>query len=426
MPERRRPGRFTPIGLGLIIALVLALSVGVAAASTPVGVGASTIFAGNGFTANESLSVWESGPDGAITPLTGIQTDGNGGFTVTVTFPSAGQWQVTAHSIVSGKEVTGSYAVGGTTNTSTPPLTPPLSPATGTSPSTSQADVGGLVSFTGNGFTVNEQIALWETAPDSKTTALPRTQADGNGAFGVSVSFPSPGQWQVTAHGLTSAREVIGRYTIGSTSAVTSPPAASSDGSGFSTVPPVAVGAAVSFSGTGFNGSEPISLWETPPGGLAPITLDGTGADGAGTFATTVTFPSEGNWQVTAHGRDSAHEVIGRYVVTSDGSTTTTIPSTTTSSGATTSTAGATVKTTTGAVISFIPTGFAASELISVWSTAPDGTVATLDGTQASSTGRVIVTTSFATEGLWQLTAHGRDSGREVIGRYQVTTRTTP
>jgi hypothetical protein len=431
MPEQRPPGRFTILGLGVVIALVLALPAGLVAAATPVGVGESTFFVGNGFNPNESLSVWETGPDGVSNVLPpGMQSDANGGFSVSVTFPSPGNWQVTALGILSGTKATGVYDVGGTTSTTTAPASSTTSGAlpAGTLP----AGIGVPVSFSSSGFTANEHISLWETPPDSTPpTALTGTQADGSGAFSVLVTFPTAGQWQVTAHGITSGVEIIGRYAVGTTSTTSgSSPitsASSSNGQGFSTLPPVALGAAVIFSGNGFNSGETIKMWDTAPDTIVAALSDVI-ADGTGTFTATVTFPTVGNWQVTAHGKDSLHEVIGRYTVTSDGSAAigSTITSTTTSSGVTAPATGLTVNTTTSATISFLPIGFTAGEFVSVWSTSPDGTVTTLDSAQASSTGRVIVTASFASAGLWQITAQGRTSGHVVIGRYQVADRTSP
>ena len=217
MPAQRPFGRFTIIGLGLIIALLLMLPVGVAADATPVAVGASTVFAGNGFTPSEFLSVWETGPDGVSNVLPGAQSDASGGFNVTVSFPSAGNWQVTAHSITTGKEVTGSFTVGSTTSSATTPSN--VLPA-GTLPS----GIGAPVSFSGSGFTASEQISLWETPPgNAPPTALTGTQADSTGAFNVSVTFPTAGNWQVTAHGVTSGKEITGSYAVGNTSVTASP-----------------------------------------------------------------------------------------------------------------------------------------------------------------------------------------------------------
>jgi hypothetical protein len=520
MPAQRPPGRFTIVGLGLVIALLLMLPAGVAADATPVNVGTAIQFAGNGFTPNDSLSFWETGPDNNPIPLGGTQSDGSGGFNFTVSFPSAGTWQVTAHSITSGKEVTGNYAVGamtspattasnvlpagtlpsgigapvsfsgsgftaseqialwetapdstvtpltaiqadttgafttsvtfptagnwqvtakgvtsgvqvigsyavGTTSVTGLPATAPVSSTTAgvLPPGTLSAGIGTPVTFSGSGFTANEHISLWETGPDSIVTPLSGTGTDSTGAFNVSITFPTAGNWQITAQGLTSGVQVIGHYAVGTTGA-TSSSVVPTNGGGFSPVPPVALGAPVTFSGSGFNGGETIKLWDTAPNAIV-TPLSDVAADSSGRFTATVTFPDVGNWQITAHGIVSLHEVIGRYTITSDGTgtTTSTAPATTTSTGAIAATTGV-INTTVSTTISFMPTGYTAGELVSVWSTGPDGSVTTLDTMQASSTGQVTIPASFASAGLWQITAQGRTSGRSVVGRYQVADRT--
>ena len=390
-------------------------------------IGAPITFTGTGFTVGERISLWETAPDATVTALTPTTADGTGAFSVSVSFPTAGNWQVTAQGNTSAKLITDSYAVG-STGVSASPVTAPVSSTTAAAlpPGTLPAGVGAPVTFSSSGFTANERIALWETGPDSLVTSLAGTGSDSLGGVTVSVTFPTAGLWQVTAHGLTSLKEVIGRYSVGTpgvSSATTATTTAS--GQGFSTVPPIALGSPVTFSGSGFNGGEDIKLWETSPD-TTVTSLSDVGADGLGNFTATVTFPSVGNWQVTAHGRDSLREVIGRYTVTSDGTGTTVSPVTpiTPASAATAAATGQIVATTTSTTIGFTPTGYTAGELVSVWSTAPDGTVTTLDSTQASSIGQVTVTASFASSGLWQLTVHGRTSGHEVVGRYQVANRT--
>lgn len=338
MPYRQQHRGFVRWCAGLVIALVCAAPIMVAAADaattgTPIAVGASVTFSGTGFDPNESLTVWETGPDATVTPLNGIQTDGSGAFTITLSFPTTGQWQVTAHSINSGKEVVGRYAVGSTTTTT---------PTATTTPTT--------------------------TAPVSSPVA----------------SVPT------------------GPVTNAGNTSTTNPPQ-------------VTLGAAVTFTGSGFNAGEPIALWDTAPDAtVAP--LESVQSDGTGTFTASVTFPSAGVWQVTAHGRDSAKEIIGRYSVIGEGTAAAPTPTSTSTSPY----AGLPIKVNSGALISFAVTGFTAGEPISVWVTAPDSTVTPLDPTQASSTGRAVITTNFSTGGLWQITAHGRDSGREIIGKYQV------
>lgn len=216
-----------------------------------VGNGTPVTFAGTGFTASEALSAWQTAPDGTVIPLPDIRTDPNGAFSIAVSFPANGQWQVTAHSIISGKEAVGQYAVGPTTTTtaatttnvpvSSPAaapasspvpspaalpgilsVTPSAPPATSLSgPSPTSATVGAPVVFSGTGFTANEPIALSQTGPDGKVTALPGGTADGSGAIATTVSFPGIRQWQVTAHGMFSARDFVGRYVVGTTAGTT-------------------------------------------------------------------------------------------------------------------------------------------------------------------------------------------------------------
>ncbi len=447
MRQRRRYGRLIFLGLGLVIALVLAIPAAVVAdttpgstAPTPVAVGASVNFTGNGFAPNESLSVWQIGPDGTYTTLGGVQTDGSGSFTTAVSFPSAGQWQVTAHSINSGKEFVGSYTAGATTGpttgttTGTVPVAPvAAAPGSALSSTAPQVAIGAPISFTGNGFSANEVIAAWETPPGGGVpTALPNLQADNTGAFTTTVTFPSAGQWQVTAHGVTSGHQIITAFTVGTVGATVPPvsgpvtgvpPAAgAANGAGFNGTA-ASIGTPVTFAGTGFNAGENISLWMTPPAtDSTPVTpLPGIQADGTGGFTVQATFPTAGNWQVTAHGRDSAHEIIGRYTVTdpSGGTTSPSSPASTFTSPST----GVPVKATVGTIVTYTATGFNAGETVVAWVMSPDSTatVTPLDSVTASSTGRATISTSFGSAGLWQITLHGRDSGHEIVGKYQAT-----
>ncbi|MHB8644850.1 MAG: hypothetical protein ACYDAR_03550 [Thermomicrobiales bacterium] len=414
--QQRPRGPFVWWGLCLTILLVFTVPVGVSAdTATPATVNTSVTFSGGGFAPNESLSIYETGPDGTSLPvsLPGAQTDGSGGFTVSVMFPSVGTWTVTAHSIATGKDVVGTYMVSTapSTTTTSSPVTQPTNgpPATGT-----PVGVGVSITFTGAGFNPNENISVWETPPDgSIPTALPGIQADSSGTFTDSVSFPSDGQWQVTAQGRASGHQVIARFAVGTIGPVTAP----TGGAGFNGTP-ASIGTPVTFSGSGFNGNELISLWTTAPDSTtAP--LIGIQADGTGGFTDEVTFPSAGNWQVTAEGHTSKHQVIGRYSVTDPSSSTTTAaaPSSTFIAPST----SVPVQVTAGANVTFTAIGFNAGENVAVWTTAPDTTVATLASVQATSLGRATITTSFASAGLWQITLRGHDSTHEVIGQFQVT-----
>ena len=415
MNQRRLHGQFIVLGLGMAIALVFALPLGVAADTAPIAVAVNTPvnFTGTGFVPNESLAIWETGADHVSVPQGIIQADGNGGFTTSVTFPSAGQWTATAHSINTGTEVVGNYTVGTTSGT-----VPGSSTAIGT-----PVAVGASITFSGTGFNANEIISVWETGPDGPTSAvtpLPSLQADNNGAFTGSVFFPSAGQWQVTAQGDVSGYKTISSFAVGTTGAVSPPVTTGTAGGGFNGTP-ASIGVPVAFSGSGFNGNERISLWTTAPD-TTTAALNGIQADGTGGFTTLVTFPTVGNWQVTAQGRDSTHQVIGRYAV-SDPSSTAVTASPSAPSTFIPPSAGVPLNATVGTTITYIATGFNAGEYVAAWVTPPDpaSPVTPLDRVQASSTGQVIISTSFPSTGLWQITLQGYDSGRKVIGKYQVT-----
>ena len=405
MPKIHRPiwlGRLIP---GALITLLLMMSASAVAADTASAspqaatVGTPIAFAGAGFSANESLSLWEIGPDGTITPLPGLQADASGAFSTSITLSGVGQWQVTAHGITSGNETVKSYTV----DTSVPAVTPAGSLPSVAATGAPGVPVGTPVTFSGTGFTASEAISLWETGPDATVTPLAGIVADANGAFTTSASFPSAGQWQITAHGITSGAQTIGTYAVGvagSTTTTTTTVATSS-------APAVAIGAPVTFSGTGFAANEAISLWTTNPSS-AVTPLGGIGSDGNGAFTTTVTFPTAGQWEITAHGTTSAKEIVGTYAVG------TTAAPTTTTAGA------AAPQATVGSPVAFSGTGFTASEVVALWATGPDSTVTPLTSIQADVNGAFSASPSFASVGFWQLTAHGTTSGHEVIAGYTV------
>ena len=416
------------LGVGALVALLLimpAAAVTAATPNTPQQVGANTpvTFSGNGFKPNEDLSIWEIGPDGTIVPLAGINSDGTGAFSTTVTFPNAGQWQVTVHSRLYGNESVGIFTVGPGTGTTTAPTTPSApAPSPGVVPPANQLPppavpaapqvaVGAAVIFSGTGFTANEQISLWETAPGGVVTTLPGTQADGTGGFSASVSFPSNGQWQVTAHGVTSTHETIGRYAVGDVSAAAAAPAAGATGA-----TQVGVGVPVTFSGTGFTANERISLWETAPGSNV-VALPGTTADSNGAFTTSISFSPAGQWEITAHGITSTHEVIGTYQVGAAGSATTgTAPV-----GPGSAVGSNAPQVALGSPVTVSATGFTAGEAVSFWETGPDSTVTPLSSVVADTNGAVSTSVTFATAGYWQVTAHGQTSAHEIVSAYNVT-----
>jgi hypothetical protein len=83
--------------------------------ATPAGntakVGQAVSIPAAGFSAGETVLVTLTGPNGMATAGTSTQADANGNATVTVTFPSAGNWTVTIKGQTSGKQGTIQYSV---------------------------------------------------------------------------------------------------------------------------------------------------------------------------------------------------------------------------------------------------------------------------------------------------------------------------
>ena len=183
-----RPFRLLIAALSLCM-LLACVSVSVAA-QTPlvsqtisVATNTGTPFLGAGFHPGEIVSLWTTAPDATVAPLDSTTADSQGTTSVTVSFPTAGTWHVTAHGQTSGVEVTGTYAVG---TTNAPPaagnaLGFPAPSATvqngsilsGAAPTSfPQVALDAPVAFTGSGFTANEPTSFWETAPTSSVAAI--------------------------------------------------------------------------------------------------------------------------------------------------------------------------------------------------------------------------------------------------------------
>jgi hypothetical protein len=440
--------------LALVIPFWVTAAPGSSGTVQQVTVGTYVTFTGSGFQANEQLSLWADPPNGGATiPLDGTQADGNGGFSISVSFPSAGLWQVTAQGNTSGTQYVGQFSVGTTAPSASAPVssgtaTSPTaststtttgspSPATsagtvpaGLPPGTQATTIGATVTFSGSGFSANEFVNIWVTGPDATVTPLPTISADANGGANGNTAFNGGGLWQVTMHGKDSAHEVVARFyvpggTIPSPTSSTSTSTTSSATTTTGSVPPglppgtqaTAVGTSVTFSANGFNPNEAIGVWVTGPDSTV-TPLNSGFADNTGSMTGTTAFASGGLWQVTIHGKDSGHEVVDRFYVTGDATSSTSTGTATTVTGP--SSNGSVAKVQASQRVTFTVTGFTANEVVSVWTTSPEGTVSQLDATTANSTGRVLITTTFPSAGLWSITAHGQSSGHEAVGQYQV------
>ena len=255
---RRQWQRFA--GVAALVAVVLAISVPALAAdnlsvpATFAGVPQRVRFTGNGFASNEMIAFWITAPDRSVIALDSAQADGLGAIAVTVSLTSDGTWQVTAHGLMSRREIVSRYAVGQATATvtaSVPDMTTATVTtaiiATGTDATTATASaftitptpfasssafphvlLGQVITVSGAGFEANENISLWVTSPIGEVKRLDGAQAGSNGQFIARAIFDTSGLWHVTAYGLTSGHKGVHSYTVDTTATSTAAPAASS------------------------------------------------------------------------------------------------------------------------------------------------------------------------------------------------------
>jgi len=179
----------------------------------------------------------------------------------------------------------------------------------------------------GTGFTANERIDLWLTAPDQTVRVYGYTFADPTGNFSAfsytpqavagetqaelnAMSTNIAGMWYVTAHGNTSGVNSITSFSVvGATLAAH-----------ISNVYGDLV--TLTYSGGNFFANENVALWltdslgnvtslgsawATPDGNIPSLT------DDTGTLINTIRFINDGTsapYQITAHGNTSGQTVI--------------------------------------------------------------------------------------------------------------------
>ncbi len=101
---------------------------------------------------------------------------------------------------------------------SAPAPVPAPSPAPATVPApasgTGTATAGQPVTFSVGGFTPNETVSASITAPDASMGQIGSAQAAADGTVTISLTFPAAGNWQIAAHGQSSNKDVVTRYTV--------------------------------------------------------------------------------------------------------------------------------------------------------------------------------------------------------------------
>jgi hypothetical protein len=269
--------------------------------------------------------------------------------------------------------------------------------------------------FFAAGFKPYERVSIWLNAPDGRVqpTSAPDLKL-ANSAGEAIWTWTAPddmtaGGWQMVVHGLQTSFEQVISFTIGQ------PPAPPEQPQPFGVDPPEGpAGTLFRFFATGFRHGEFIDASARGPGGVAaenPVAiLARPGVEGRvdGSWLSTVDA-APGAWQIILHGS------------TSD--VTRTIP-VVIHPAAPTPPAQLTIRPpqgTRGTRFIASVTGFQRDEKISVWLNLPDGRVqvANIEGlAKAGPDGHAAwgwIAPDDAPLGDWQMVAHGRESGIEVV-----------
>jgi hypothetical protein len=274
--------------------------------------------------------------------------------------------------------------------------------------------------FFASGFAANERVGIWLNAPNGQIVPASAPELRHTNAYGdASWAWTAPGDaieggWQMVIYGIQSTLTQVIPFTIGQVA----PPAGMDQPSGVAPANGVA-GTLFRFYATGFEFREPIGVAVRGPSGPLEDAIVSTpsaaGPEGRidGSWASPADA-APGLWQIVVRGLNSHVERTIAITIDPAPAAAPAQLSVSPSSGA------------RGARFVFSAAGFKADEHISVWLNLPNGQVreAQIEGrAQAGPDGHAgwgWVAPSDAPLGTWQMVAHGRDSGIEVVATFVV------
>jgi hypothetical protein len=166
---------------------------------------------------------------------------------------------------------------------------------------------GQTININGTGFTPDEQVAIWATAPDQTVISGDFEFAEGAAGL-IDIGFKVPddalgGRWSLTAYGFISKTPVITTFEVQGRDPATAVPQA--------TVAPAsaAPGSQFDFAALGFKTKEKVSYWFTGPDGVIHAAYpEGDSANSDGRVDLSWRAPTDavrGIWVVTIQGLKS-------------------------------------------------------------------------------------------------------------------------
>jgi hypothetical protein len=321
--QMRRSIRLAALGFAGVLAVLLATftwsslanSASLSASPTEPRQNDTVTLVGSGFLPFETVSVWITYPDFRVYGVAEVATDATGAFSfpylpdfLGATFTPTGRYTYTAYGWLSGREVYAdiNVAIGQAPGVSTGVS---LTAAPGVDAQ------GSYFAFSGSGYAANEEVAVWLRYPDNSVSDLGRTWAasDGTLYYILYVSGAPVGNYALTARGLFSSANGIAEFTV-----------QVSDLTVATGVAQLTVGPSpdtqrslATFSGSGFQPGEVVTVWVTLPD-YSTLWIGDISADGAGVF-TAVLYLSEqepvGFRTYTAYGNTSGRRATADYTL---------------------------------------------------------------------------------------------------------------